>query len=141
MGIGVKTTPTAFVQSCEIFTFTENIVQEAIIEKQLEVPSAKKENKRQKAPVKTAAEAPKFSQVKLDLIDRAYFMATPADTGILVAVLGTNLRKIDPSFDTRAHGFQTLTRLLESLDQYEIYKPDSNGLSQPFVRRKQRGRK
>jgi uncharacterized protein (TIGR00288 family) len=140
MGIGVKTTPTAFVQSCEIFTFTDNIVQEAVIEKQIEASSAKKVNKRVKAVSKAVPEAVKFTKVKLDLIDRAYFMATPEDTGILVAVLGTNLRKIDPSFDTRAHGFQTLTKLLESLDQYEIYKPDSSGLSQPFVRRKQRGK-
>lgn len=140
MGIGVKTTPTAFVQSCEIFTFTDNIVQEAVIEKQIEASSAKKVNKRMKAVSKAIPEAVKFTKVKLDLIDRAYFMATPEDTGILVAVLGTNLRKIDPSFDTRAHGFQTLTKLLESLDQYEIYKPDSSGLGQPFVRRKQRGK-
>jgi uncharacterized protein (TIGR00288 family) len=139
MGIGVKTTPTAFVQSCEIFTFTDNIVQEAVIEKQIEA-SAKKINKRVKAVSKAVPEVSKFTKVKLDLIDRAYFMATPEDTGILVAVLGTNLRKIDPSFDTRAHGFQTLTKLVESLDQYEIYKPDSSGLSQPVVRRKQRGK-
>jgi uncharacterized protein (TIGR00288 family) len=140
MGIGVKTTPTAFVQSCEIFTFTDNIVQEAVIEKQIEASSAKKINKRVKTVSKAVPEVSKFTKVKLDLIDRAYFMATPEDTGILVAVLGTNLRKIDPSFDTRAHGFQTLTKLLESLDQYEIYKPDGSGLSQPVVRRKQRGK-
>jgi uncharacterized protein (TIGR00288 family) len=53
MGIGVKTTPTAFVQSCEIFTFTENIVQEAVIEKQIEVQSAKKVSKRVKTVSKS----------------------------------------------------------------------------------------
>lgn len=140
MGIGVKTTPTAFVQSCEIFTFTENIVQEAVIEKQIRISTTKKASRPSKAVSKVVPEASKFTKVKLDLIDRAYFMATPEDTGILVAVLGTNLRKIDPSFDTRAHGFQTLTKLLESLDQYEIFKPDSSGLSQPFVRRKQKSK-
>ena len=138
MGVGGRKTPTAFVQSCEIFTFTENIVRESVIEKQIKLPRAKKTEKPQPAINKPTPEIPKFSEVKLDLIDRAYFMATPEDSGMLVAALGTNLRKIDPSFDTRAHGFQTLTKLLESLDEYEVYKPDNNGLSHPLVRRKQK---
>ena len=47
------------------------------------------------------AEISKFTKVKLDLIDRAYFMSTAEDTGTLVATLDWNLRKIDPSFDSR----------------------------------------
>ena len=138
MGVGGRKTPTAFVQSCEIFTFTENIVRESVIEKQIKLPRAKKTEKPQPTVDKPAANIPKFSEVKLDLIDRAYFMAAPEDSGMLVAALGTNLRKIDPSFDTRAHGFQTLTKLLESLEEYEVYKPDNSGLGHPLVRRKQK---
>jgi uncharacterized LabA/DUF88 family protein len=136
MGVGEQKTPTAFVQSCEIFTFTENIVQEAVIEKQITVQRSKKAKKPSAIINKAAAEVSKYTKVKLDLIDRAYFMATPEDSGILVAALGTNLRKIDPSFDTRAHGFQTLTKLVESLEEYEVSKPDSSGLSHPVIRRK-----
>jgi len=137
MGVGEKKTPSAFVQSCEIFTFTENIVQEAIIEKQIIIQKSAT-TQPSTAGNKIIPDNNKFTKVKLDLIDRAYFMATPEDSGILVAILGTNLRKIDPSFDTRAHGFQTLTKLLESLDEYEVSKPDSTGLSHPVVRRKQK---
>jgi uncharacterized protein (TIGR00288 family) len=135
MGVGEKKTPAAFIQSCEIFTFSENIVQEAIIEKQITIP---KENKPLTlSETKDAGENKRYTKVNLDLIDRAYFMASPEDSGILVAVLGTNLRKIDPSFDTRAHGFQTLTRLVESLKEYEVFKADSSGLSHPLVKRRQ----
>lgn len=138
MGVGEKKTPSAFVQSCEIFTFSENIVQEAIIEKQITVPQAAKSVKVPEAVAEK--ETSKFTKVNTDLIDRAYFMASPEDSGILVAILGTNLRKIDPSFDTRAHGFQTLTRLLESLKEYEVVKADSSsGLGHPLVKRKQGG--
>ncbi len=138
MGVGEKKTPNAFVQSCEIFTFSENIVQETIIKKQIAVPKSKKIARASAAVVQAIPELPAFTKVNLDLIDRAYFMATPEDSGILVAVLGTNLRKIDPSFDTRAHGFQTLTRLLESLKEYEVLKADNKGLSHPVVRRRQK---
>jgi len=133
MGVGERKTPAAFIQSCEIFTFSENIVQEAIIEKQITIP---KENKPLAlSETKDVAENKRYTKVNLDLIDRAYFMASPEDSGILVAVLGTNLRKIDPSFDTRAHGFQTLTRLVESLKEYEVFKADGSGLSHPLVKR------
>ena len=135
MGVGEKKTPTAFVQSCEVFTFTENIFQEAVLEKQITSPRSAKKVKVSTDTSSTVPQASKFPKVNLDLIDRAYFMATPEDSGILVAILGTNLRKIDPSFDTRAHGFQTLTKLLDSLDEYEILKADNTGLSHPIVRR------
>lgn len=125
MGIGVKTTPSAFVNSCEVFTFTENIVQEVIIEKQITVQHTKKVHKNKEDEVRVETPAPKFAKVSLEIIDKAYLMSTPEDSGIFVANLGGNLRKIDPSFDPRAHGFQTLTRLLESIRQYEVYKPDN----------------
>jgi len=139
MGIGEKKTPSAFISSCEVFTFTENIVQEAVIEKQIIVEPAKKVSRAKQASVKTDLPAPVYAKVKTELIDKAYFMSSPEDTGILVSTLGTNLRKIDPSFDTRAHGFQTLSKLLESLNDYEVYKLETN--MQPLVKLKQKANK
>lgn len=144
MGIGEKKTPAAFVNSCEVFTFTENIVQEAVIEEQITITPKKKTTKSkgsQSKEVETKIEpqAPKFAKVSRELIDRAYFMSTPEDSGIFVANLGGNLRKIDPSFDPRAHGFQTLTKLLEGLKEYEVYKPDN--ILHPMVKRKQHTKK
>lgn len=136
MGIGVNTTPSAFVNSCEVFTYTENIIQEPIIEKQLISEKEVPDNKKTKVKKPENLEAPKrFPEVPLEKIDKAYFMSTPEDTGIYVAQLGANLRKSDPSFDSRAFGFQTLTYLLKSLKEYEVYKHDQT--SHPMVRRKQ----
>ncbi len=131
MGVGEKKTPNAFVRSCEVFTFCENIVQEPILEKTVTAPQAKK--KVSKAP------APKFPPVDLKLVDKAYFMSNSEDAGIFVSSLGTNLRKIDSSFDPRAHGFANLTRLLESLPEYEISRVESGGFTHPFAKRIKKG--
>lgn len=132
MGIGVKTTPSAFVNSCEVFTFSENIVQEAIIEVQKTLP-VKNVRKAKGAEIKPEPQTSRFVKVSLEVIDKAYFMSTPEDTGIYVSQLGSNLRKIDPSFDSRAHGFPTLTKLLEGIHEYEVYKPENS--FHPMVKR------
>ena len=140
MGIGVKTTPSAFVNSCEIFTFTENIVQEAVIEKQVILKRTKKHAKTKVAEAKPDLIKSAYAKIPLDLVEKAYFMSSPEDAGIFVSTLGSNLRKIDPSFDTRAHGFQTLSKLLEYIEPFEVYKLESNS-SQPMVKLKQVKRK
>jgi uncharacterized LabA/DUF88 family protein len=128
MGVGEKKTPNAFVRSCEVFTFSENIIQEEVLEK--EVTSSKLTK-----PIEKSTS--KYSKVEIELIDKAYFMSNPEDAEMLVSTLGTNLRKIDPSFDSRAHGFYNLTRLLESLPEYEISKVEIGGVSHNVTKRKQ----
>ncbi|PST84309.1 Maebl [Pedobacter yulinensis] len=143
MGIGEKKTPAAFINSCEIFTFTQNIVQETAIEKQeivdekpvIEKP-ARKTGHNKVAEAKTDAPPADFTGVQVELVDKAYFMASPEDIGVHVSTLGTNLRKIDPSFDSRTHGFRTLSKLLESIAHYEVYKPALS--AQLYVRLKQK---
>jgi uncharacterized LabA/DUF88 family protein len=141
MGIGVKTTPSAFVNSCEVFTFTENIVQEAVIEKQAIAsvePVKKTANAATRPEVKEEIQPSAIADMPVEQIDKAYFMSSPEDSGILVATLGTNLRKIDPSFDSRTYGFRTLSKLLERIKHYEIYKSENQV---PFVKLKQKGKK
>jgi uncharacterized LabA/DUF88 family protein len=128
MGVGEKKTPNAFVRSCEVFTFSENIVQEAILEKESNAPTSKKSTNK--------AIAKQYPKVELDLIDKAYFMSNREDAEMLVAALGTNLRKIDPSFDSRAYGFYNLTKLLESLPEYEVLKIESGGVKHNATKRK-----
>jgi len=143
MGIGVQTTPSAFVNSCEVFTYTDNIVREVAIEQATNkdaVSKVKAKNDSAKEiQTEPIIEAPKFKKVSKELIDKAYFMSTPEDTGTYASILGGNLRKIDPSFDSRAHGFRTLTKLLESLPGYEIYTTDNS--EHPMVRQKNKASK
>lgn len=124
MGIGVKTTPTAFVQSCEVFTFVETIV--AVQEDNISNKSTLKATVKQTQAAK--------SRVNLDLVRKAVEMSTNESDQAYIATVGYNLRKIDPSFDPRNFGFKTLTSLFSSLAGYEVSDVNANG--QRMVRRK-----
>lgn len=124
MGIGVKTTPTAFVQSCEVFTFVETIV--AVQEDTTSSKSTLKATGKQ-------AQAAK-SRVNLDLVRKAVEISTNESDQAYIATVGSNLRKIDPSFDPRNFGFKTLTSLFSSLAEYEVSDVNVNG--QRMIRRK-----
>ena len=130
MGIGQKKTPSAFVQSCEIFTFTENLIVEPIA-----IPVAKKKvNKKEiEIIVKDTDVIPK---INLSIIDKAFDISANEDDEAYIANIGTNLRKISPSFDSRTYGFRNLTKLFESIDKYQVVKNIVNGLNHPFVRLK-----
>ena len=130
MGIGQKKTPSAFVQSCEIFTFTENLIVEPIA-----IPVAKnKVNKKEiEIIVKDTDVIPK---INLSIIDKAFDISANEDDEAYIANIGTNLRKISPSFDSRTYGFRNLTKLFESIDKYQVVKNIVNGLNHPLVRLK-----
>jgi hypothetical protein len=128
MGIGQKKTPSAFVQSCEIFTFSENLAPQ--IEKQ---PKAKaKTNTKENQPKETVPQ----SKINLSIIDKAFEISTNEEDEAYISHVGTNLRKIDPSFDSRTYGFRNLTKLFESISKYQVVKNEVNGLNHPLVRLK-----
>src|SRR5215212_6271597 len=80
MGIGEKKTPNAFVKSCEIFTFVENL------EPKPEKPEKKEVEKKEKISVDTR------------LINKAFDMSANEINEVYVSTMGLNLRKLDPSF-------------------------------------------
>lgn len=126
MGIGEKKTPSAFVQSCEIFTFCENIVSE--IETNIE---SEKQKNSQPKKVKTPS---KVNNADLSIIDKAFDISTNEEDQAFIATIGLNLRKIDPSFDPRTYGFKNLTSLFKSIKKYLVEKNVVNGLNQPLVK-------
>ncbi|MEO5777601.1 MAG: NYN domain-containing protein [Flavobacterium sp.] len=126
MGIGQKKTPSAFVQSCEIFTFTENL----IIEPETK-PIAKKKTSTKEIAAK---ETDTTSKINLSIINKAFDISANEDDEAYISNIGTNLRKISPSFDPRSYGFRNLTKLFESLDRYQVVKNIVNGLNHPLVK-------
>ena len=70
------------------------------------------------------------------MIDKAFDISVDEDDLAYVSQIGTNLRRIDPSFDTRAFGFKNLTGLFESLPNYEVVRKDFNGKSHALIKRK-----
>lgn len=141
MGIGVATTPNAFVQSCEVFTYCENIAEEALVEEQpaLEpkktiVAEARKVKKGGSDDQETKAK--RYPKVDINLIHKAYDMSTNEEEETLIAIIGGNLRKINPSFDSRTYGFKNLSSLFSSLKEYEVIKHEVGGLNQPLVKKR-----
>ncbi|QEE50062.1 NYN domain-containing protein [Flavobacterium alkalisoli] len=128
MGIGQKKTPVAFVQSCEIFTYTENIateIEEEEHEEEVKTATAKAKSRLKPKPAISTA-----------IIDKAFDISINEDEEAYIATIGSNLRKIDPSFDPRAFGYKTLTQLFQNLPKYEILKNVVNGLNHPLVKKK-----
>lgn len=137
MGIGRKSTPVAFIQSCEIFTFVENIYPEEELPVEVKKP-IKRQSKKVKESEKPKTESiPTKEENKNKIIDKAFDISVDEDELAYVSQIGTNLRRIDPSFDTRAFGFKNLTALFESLPNYEVVRKDFNGKSHALIKRKQ----
>ena len=147
MGIGRRTTPIAFVNSCEIFTFSENLLQEIELTrekkvekvevKKLEIADSKTKRRTKKGIEKIVekTEGKKgFPKLDIGILDKAFDISTNEEEEAYIAKVGSSLRKIDPSFDSRTYGFKTLTHLFESLDKYTVVKNEVNGLNHPLVK-------
>lgn len=119
MGIGEQKTPSAFVKSCEIFTYVENL-------------DSKSESEDKKE--KSAKTKPK--PVNKKLISRAFDMSINEGDEAYISTLGNNLRKLDPSFDVRTYGCKTLTQFFSKLSNYVVKDNFVNGINNPLVTRK-----
>lgn len=133
MGIGRKITPIAFVNSCEVFTFSENLLPEINQRKESLEQGKTPPKKTSKSSVKQDSNK---QTIDLNLIDKAFDISINDNEEAFISKMGLSLRKIDPSFDPRTFGFRTLTQLLKKIDKYEVVKNEVNGLNHPMVRLK-----
>lgn len=125
MGIGEKKTPNAFVKSCEIFTYVENLEVSEVTEVKEEKFDKKKVQK----------EKPRVA-LDMNLINKAFDMSTNESNEVNISTLGLNLRKLDPSFDPRTYGNKTLTSLFARLQGFEVVDNLINGRNHPVLKRK-----
>lgn len=131
MGIGSKITPIAFVNSCEVFTYSENLTgQIERVKENLE----KEKGASKKTPKTTAKQDENNLALDLTIIDKAFDISINDNDEAFISKVGISLRKIDPSFDPRTFGFRTLTQLFEKIDKYKVIKNEVNGLNHPLVR-------
>ncbi|UYW01940.1 NYN domain-containing protein [Flavobacterium agricola] len=132
MGIGEKKTPEAFVKSCDIFTYTENFT-----------PKKREKDEQNKATTVAVTEK-KVEKKKSNIlndkdyetISKAFDISTNDNDIAYIAQVGTNIRKIDPSFDARAYGYNSLSKLFENLDDFVVIKNEVGELNHPLVKRK-----
>jgi len=141
MGIGEKKTPNAFVQSCEVFTYCENISEDTDLEEQtnqemMKLPMQKTKKSVSEIQENGVTSTKKYPEIDINLINKAYAMSTNEEDETQIAIIGGNLRKIDPSFDSRTYGFRNLSQLFSSLTEYEVIKHEVGGLNHPLIKKK-----
>ena len=117
MGVGKTHTPEAFVNACDLFVYTENLTPS-------KAPQHDNESK------KNISRANNWSE----MVEQAIEMANTPDGWVLLAMIGNNLRNLDPAFDSRTYGHPNLTELIRSYpDKFDFQLPD-NGHAQARVR-------
>ena len=126
MGIGEEKTPSAFVKSCEIFTYVENL------EPKNEPAESQEKKEKEKAP-----KAKSTNIVNKKLINKAYDMSINESNEAYISTLGINLRKLDPSFDVRTYGCKTLTQFFSKLPGFAVVDNVVNGLNNPLIKKEE----
>lgn len=123
MGIGEKKTPKAFVNACDLFVYTENLLAE---KKAAEATQKKSREKR-----RTEADP-------LPLLEQAFEVAVQEDGWASLASMGNVLYQLDPGFDPRTYGHKQLSRMIMNLkDKFEMRSKEVGGSSIFYVRIKE----
>ena len=114
MGIGRKITPRAFVNACDIFLYTENLVSDTDNDK----TSAKKKSSR----------GTSSSTDPIPLLLRAFDMAVQDDGWASLGLLGSHLRQMAPDFDPRTFGHKRLSLLIRAFPkEFQVKEIRSEG--------------
>lgn len=132
MGIGKRSTPKAFVNGCNIFIYTENLVPRRERERETRRrdrggssrKGAAKETKGEREEVEEREDkGAKFDPVPL--LKGAFDMAVHEDGWANLGEIGFYLRQLDPGFDPRTYGFKQLSQLIKS--QQALFEVQSRG--------------
>ncbi len=107
MGIGRSDTPKSFVNACEVFVYTENLI-----------PSTDGKTQAERA------EAKDWTKIVMQAIE-----SSTQDNGwAYLGTVGSRVRQLDPSFDVRTYGEKQLAPLLKSNSElFEIRETETKG--------------
>lgn len=134
MGIGEKKTPKAFVNACDLFVYTENLVEEkkALQKKRTQSSRAKK------ASAEAGPEPEKEEADPMPVLSQAFEMAVGQDGWARLDVMGNAIYQVDPGFDPRTYGHKQLSRMLNKLkDKFEMRTKDLDGQLIFYVKMKE----
>ena len=119
MGIGQKKTPRAFVNACDVFVYTENLMPKPAAKRSSPKKSTKSEKEHQ-----TPDPAP--------LLKQAFDIAVQEDGWAFLGTLGHHLRQLDPGFDARTYGHNQLSTLVRAYSKLfeikEVKSPEGNSV-------------
>jgi uncharacterized LabA/DUF88 family protein len=138
MGIGEKKTPKPFVNACDMFVYTENLVSEpkaAPPKKRVTTTHRGGGKKKEEAPVEVEVET---DPELLQMLQKAFEIAVQEDSWARLDLMGNALYQMDPGFDPRTYGHRQLSRLVGSLkDYYEMRTQVTDGSTLFYVRVKE----
>jgi len=138
MGVGKRTTPKAFVNGCNIFIYTENLVPKGRGEQQQRESrrrdrggagrkgggkQGRDEREEKEEPEEKGDQGAKFDPVPL--LKGAFDMAVHEDGWANLGEIGFYLRQLDPGFDPRTYGFKQLSQLIKT--QQALFEVQSRG--------------
>ncbi len=128
MGIGKKNTPKPFVNACDLFVYTENLVVKEKTEHKQRSQSSK---------VKKTQDT-KEELNPMPLLEQAFEMAVQEDGWASLATMGNVLYQLDPGFDPRTYGYKQLSRMLMSFkERFEMRSKESGGATAFFIKIKE----
>ena len=126
MGIGAKKTPKPFVNACDVFVYTENLVEQKKASQPTHVRKSgtKKTDKDETDP--------------MPLLGQAFEMAVQQDGWARLDVMGSALYQLDPGFDPRTYGHKQLSHMLYRLkDRFEMRTQEIDGSTLFYVKLKE----
>jgi hypothetical protein len=122
MGIGEKKTPKAFVNACDVFVYTENLVSE-------------KKAVQQKRTGTSKSGKSKDDLDPMPILTQAFEMAVQQDGWARLDVMGSALYQLDPGFDPRTYGHKQLSRMISKLkDRFEMKSQENDGFTLFYVK-------
>ena len=148
MGIGEKKTPKPFVNACDVFVYTSNLVAE---HKVLRVPPPRKSPRRKpsaasaipaSAPTSVGIPAPMPEPYNendpMPIIRQAYEIAQQEDGWARLDHMGNALYQLDPGFDPRTYGHRQLSRLIAKYkDFFQMRTQEMDGSTLFYVKMKE----
>ncbi len=126
MGLGEKKTPKPFVNACDVFVYSENLVAKPKVTR----TRSKKTNGSKKKEDVEAEPIP--------ILRQAFEMAVQEDGWASLAVMGNALYQLDPGFDPRTYGHRQLSRLIGNYkDRFELRTQEIDGSTLFHVKMKE----
>jgi uncharacterized LabA/DUF88 family protein len=140
MGIGKQTTPKAFVNACNLFIYTENLVPKKRPRRERpqgrRPEGAQEPERREEREEEEEGKPKKFDPVPL--LRGAFDMAVEEGGWASLSTIGFYLRQLDPGFDPRTYGHKQLSQLIKSYsDLFELKFQDDKGRTNVYIRLKE----
>ena len=148
MGIGEKKTPKPFVNACDVFVYTSNLVAE---HKTSRVTTPRNSPRRKPSTASaipanppalavTPASIPEADNENdpLPIIRQAYEIAQQEDGWARLDHMGNALYQLDPGFDPRTYGHRQLSRMIASYkDLFQMRTQEIDGSTLFYVKMKE----